>query len=549
MFRCSDDGRQRPGHLRTRVGAWYLSSLVCACSSVSAAGEDVVVNGFGTANVSSLAGSSIEQHPVPRAPVGPDALGAVLVESTAPGIEAQRLSDDVAPHDGVGEQVAQFQLPPPTAGGQAQAAPLPQRIPFQYSVGTESEIFYARDRDLNKSVRDNSLIVRPQVKGFFVYRPTDWLSTTVELILDKDIPVNEQQTIVLPSGEIQVAQRRHPSLLFNQAFVTIKGVTDPFELNFGRRNYEDARHWLYDSSLDIASVAFKRGRLRVEAFVGREVLWDLDLLRAEAKNRINTHFVNAEYRGIEDLTLNAYMIERDDRARLEGRPLMLGLSAVGAPSDRFSYWTQLAVLRGRDQASKQYAAHAVDVGGTYRFPKMPLSPSITLGFAYGSGDDNPNDSKNYEFRQTGLQSNEARFSGVSNFKVYGEALDPELSNLRILTAGIGFRPASNVFVDLVYHRYRLNKLADGIRGSPVTALMNQDDTQLSKKVGSALDVVVGIRNLFGVRRLGVDLRAGLFFPGQAHRIEERSIDPVTGDEKISFRKANKGIGFIAKFWY
>ena len=93
------------------------------------------------------------------------------------------------------------------------------------------------------------------------------------------------------------------------------------------------------------------------------------------------------------------------------------------------------------------------------------------------------------------------------------------------------------------------KLADGIRGSPVTALMNQDDTQLSKKVGSALDVVVGIRNLFGVRRLGVDLRAGLFFPGQAHRIEERSIDPVTGDEKISFRKANKGIGFIAKFWY
>ncbi len=549
MFRCSDDGRQRPGHLRTRFGAWYLSSLVCACGSVSAAEEDVVVNGFDTVNVSSLAGSGIGQHSVPQAPVGPDAPGALLAEPTAPGIEAQRLSDDVAPHDGVGEQVAQFQLPPPTAGGQAPAAPLPQRIPFQYSVGTESEIFYARDRDLNKSVRDNSLIVRPQVKGFFVYRPTDWLSTTVELILDKDIPVNEQQTIVLPSGEIQVAQRRHPSLLFNQAFVTIKGVTDPFELNFGRRNYEDARHWLYDSSLDIASVAFKRGRLRVEAFVGREVLWDLDLLRAEAKNRINTHFVNAEYRGIEDLTLNAYMIERDDRARLEGRPLMLGLSAVGAPSDRFSYWTQLAMLRGRDQASKQYAAHAVDFGGTYRFPKVPLSPSITLGFAYGSGDDNPNDSKNYEFRQTGLQSNEARFSGVSNFKVYGEALDPELSNLRILTAGIGFRPASNVFVDLVYHRYRLNKLADGIRGSPVTALMNQDDTQLSKKVGSALDVVVGIRNLFGVRRLGVDLRAGLFFPGQAHRIEERSVDPVTGDEKISFRKANKGIGFIAKFWY
>jgi alginate production protein len=512
-----------------------LCLLVCACGFASAAGAEFAADEFQAVTLSSpvvvAANESTPDRPVSVA------------------IGGKLSSDETNPYAAGSQQLAQFQLPAPTADGQTPAAPLIQRIPFQYSIGTESEIFYARDRDLNNRVRDNSLIMRPQVKGFFVYRPTDWLSTTVELILDKDIPVNEQQTIVLPSGEVQVAQRRHPSLLFNQAFVTIKGVTDPFELNFGRRNYEDARHWLYDSSLDIASVTFKRGRFRVEAFVGREVLWDMDLLRAETKNRINTHVVNAEYRGIEDLTLSAFMIERDDRARVEGRPLMLGMSAIGAPSDRFSYWTQLAVLRGRDQTSKQYAAHAVDIGGTYRFPTMPLSPSITLGYAYGSGDDNPNDSKNHEFRQTGLQSNEARFSGVSNFKVYGEALDPELSNLRIVTAGIGFRPKSNVFVDLVYHRYRLNKLADSIRGSPVTAVMNQDDTQLSKKVGSALDIVVGIRNLFGVRRLGVDLRAGLFFPGQAHRIEERSIDPLTGDEKISFRKANKGVGFIVKFWY
>ena len=172
-----------------------------------------------------------------------------------------------------------------------------------------------------------------------------------------------------------------------------------------------------------------------------------------------------------------------------------------------------------------------------------------MGYAYGTGDDNPNDSKNHEFRQTGLQSNEARFSGVSNFKVYGEALDPELSNLRILTAGIGFRPASNVFVDLVYHRYRLNRLADGVRGSSLTAQMNQDDTQLSKKVGSGLDIVIGFRNLFGLRRLGLDLRAGLFFPKGAYRIEEKFIDPETGDEKSSFRKPNKGVSFIAKLWY
>ncbi len=34
-------------------------------------------------------------------------------------------------------------------------------------------------------------------------------------------------------------------------------------------------------------------------------------------------------------------------------------------------------------------------------------------------------------------------------------------------------------------------------------------------VGDALDVIFGFRNLFGVRGLGADVRAGWFFPGDA----------------------------------
>jgi alginate production protein len=55
--------------------------------------------------------------------------------------------------------------------------------------------------------------------------------------------------------------------------------------------------------------------------------------------------------------------------------------------------------------------------------------------------------------------------------------------------------------------------------------------------------VVGIRNLFGVRRLGLDLRAGWYFPGKAYRIQEGDPDNPT------FRPANQGIGAIAKIWY
>ena len=79
-------------------------------------------------------------------------------------------------------------------------------------------------------------------------------------------------------------------------------------------------------------------------------------------------------------------------------------------------------------------------------------------------------------------------------------LDPELSNLKIFTAGIGFRPTASMFVDLVYHEYRQNAFATEIRNFGLTAAMNQVATAQSKDVGSELDIILRFRNLFGVGR-------------------------------------------------
>ena len=112
-------------------------------------------------------------------------------------------------------------------------------------------------------------------------------------------------------------------------------------------------------------------------------------------------------------------------------------------------------------------------------------------------------------------------------------LDPELSNLQIYTVAAGFRPAASMFVDLAYHRYRLNAISDSIRGSALTAVMNET----SKDVGEAFDIIVGFRNLFGVRGLGADLRAGWFFPGAAFARDGGVTD------------ADKGFRVAAKFFY
>ena len=267
---------------------------------------------------------------------------------------------------------------------------------------------------------------------------------------------------------------------------------------------------------------------------------DLEAIKEDKPDRINTIMMYTDFRGIEDITLAGYVIRRDDRDRQEGQPLTLGLRALGRPTMNFSFWAEFAYMLGEDELSREFSALAIDFGGTYRFRTLPMSPNFTLGFALATGDENPNDTKNQEFRQTGLQSNEAKFAGVTEFLIYGEALDPELSNLLIFTAGAGFRPIGDISVDFIYHHYRFDEIAGEVRNSGLTAITNQDPAKLSKDVGDAIDVVVGFRSLFGVKRLGMDLRGGIFFPGKAFR---------NANSDGSFRKADTGASVVGKFWW
>jgi alginate production protein len=440
-------------------------------------------------------------------------------------------------------EMAQFELPTPGGAGASPTETLPKRLTYEYNIGTESDLFFRREPDLDRRVEDDSMVLTPEIQGFITYRPTDWFETTTELILEREIAIREKRELILPDGTLQTAQSSSLALLVDQAFIRLKKFTDPLEFTVGRLNFEDDRHWLYDTSLDVIVASLRNSTVRVEATVGRERLVDLDLLGREQKDQFNTYMLYAEYRGIEDIKFAAYTVYRDDRKSIEGRPHLIGIRSVGSPTVNFSYWGDLAYLRGKDEEFRGTSAYAVDVGATYRFLGFPLNPNVTLGFAFATGDRNPDDNRSQEFRQTGFQSNEARIGGIAEFKYYGEALDPELSNLRILTAGIGFRPTVDLSVDLFYHHYRLDEFADQLRDSGITALMNQVEGQRSKSVGSGVDVVVGLRNLFGVRRLGMDVRAGWFFPGKAFLTDDST------DTNTVFRDADRGVSVSFKLWY
>ena len=75
--------------------------------------------------------------------------------------------------------------------------------------------------------------------------------------------------------------------------------------------------------------------------------------------------------------------------------------------------------------------------------------------------------------------------------------------------------------------YRIGREFESLRA--LTAKMNQASTGRSKDVGSELDIILGFRNLFGVRGIGADVKVGWFFPGDAF------------DNPGTTRKSDKGL--------
>ena len=449
---------------------------------------------------------------------------AALPES--PGSE--RSVKEHVPPDMSPRLFAQFQLPPASPEGGPPVLQLQKHLPYQYVFGTDPQWVYRSNADLDKGVRDNLSTVLPSVNGLVTYRPEDWLEATVEVQIEREIVVHEEKVVNLPDGTTQVAEKKRHSILLDQAHLTIREFTAPFSISIGRKGFEDERRSLIDGSMDGVSVLLRQGRFRGEAIVGRMAFWEWEFSprQVQARDKINTFYSFGEYRLSDDAKLAGFAIARNDTAPPvldpnsglllgEGSPKWFGIRVLGAPSAEVSYWAEGSLLSGRDELSTQFKGRAYDIGFTNRLFGLPLNPNFTVGYAFASGDDDPNDNRNTEFRQTGLQSEERRFAGVTQFLVFGEGLQPDLSNIKITTLGVGIRPDPQLSLDLVWHSYRLHK--NGIvRNSALTAEANQVDSHLSRNLGKGVDLILGARNLLGVRRLGLDLRVGIFKPGSAY---------------------------------
>lgn len=258
-----------------------------------------------------------------------------------------------------------------------------------------------------------------------------------------------------------------------------------FAVQVGRQNFDEKREWWWDEDLDALRIYYNADSWRLEVSVAEELAQtstDDDGIDPEQegvlrllgratwdwaeKQRAELFFLyQHDHSGTKS---EGAVVAADRRDESDANLAWIGARALGRwkfrSMGRLHYWLDTALVSGHEKLidfdrldGKQRVVDsverrsvfgwAVDAGVTWQ-TRLPGRPSLTLGYALGSGDGDPHDGRDRSFRQTGLQDNNDRFRGVDSFRYYGELFRPELSNLHILTASVGFPILKHSSVEL-----------------------------------------------------------------------------------------------------
>lgn len=295
------------------------------------------------------------------------------------------------------------------------------------------------------------------------------------------------------------------TLNFNQLWLRFDDSLLPeTDLRLGRWLLRDEREWLIDENVDGVHARFG-DTLKTEVGAGRINYWQRNLLDSHTRgDKTMLLMLFSRYKINPQWRIGGYSFWQYNRAAKGDRQLNMGLRSW-SPQAPVSHWLDIGTVRGQ-KARQALRGYALDGGVTLTFKQIASRPRLTLGYAWGSGDRN-NNNVSRRYRQTGLQGNEARFGGLAKYKIYGDTLDPELSNIHILTAGVGVNIHEHLSLDVSGHYYRQDRLGEQTKNS--TALDAKYDRLTTKKLGSALDIVVGWRATPHVR---IEASAAWFAP-------------------------------------
>jgi len=318
-----------------------------------------------------------------------------------------------------------------------------------------------------------------------------------------------------------------------------------FNVEAGRLDFEDDRRWWWNDDLDALRISYETERSEITLATARELAprrSDQSYVEPDY-DRVLRYVFEASWDWQPNHALELFALYQDDHSKSEvvgqvvsrereddsdANLTWVGLRAAGASATAshgmFGYWVDVAFVRGHERLAefeeislhrsvvdevtrRDVSGWGLDVGGTWMFPGE-AEPRVTLSYAMGSGDDNPENGTDRSFRQTGIHENEGGFGGLELFRPYGELLDPELSNLSIFSGGVGISLFDASSLDLVYHYYRLQEPAESLRDSRLEVELNGEDRSL----GHGVDLILAMEEW---KRMELQLIGSTYKSGSA----------------------------------
>lgn len=326
----------------------------------------------------------------------------------------------------------------------------------------------------------------------------------------------------------------------------------PLSIQLGRIALIERRSWWWDDDLDAVRVVYALDNWKLETGLARELMRvssDAHEIDPEQK-AVKRWFGHLNVRPAPRHNLDFFWLMTDDDSRApapgslfnegeedasDGRLRWFGMRTSGEvrfeSKHRWTYRADLAVVRGREFVTgfattpegllsagattrRSVRGFGWDLGTQWVLPGS-LRPTFSLGLAQGSGAPGTA-ALDHSFRQTGLHENKGRVGGVKRMRYYGELLDPELSNLRIASAGFGLRLLANTSVEVVVHKYRQQFADTRIANSR----LSQDPAGLSRDIGHEIDVLLASREW---RQFEFTLNFSSFHPGEAFAANRRTV--------------------------
>ncbi len=304
----------------------------------------------------------------------------------------------------------------------------------------------------------------------------------------------------------------------------------PLSAKIGRMSVRDKRTWWYDNQLDMLKLFYNTtlfswdlsagGRLSDEhANAGDQ------RVSSKGSKYLIAHLDYHYYYNHHFESFATYEDNGQDKNEIENMNIYsklswLGFRALGEFNKKFHYWVDMAYVNGKTQ-SLQYesddnniptpagikdiavSGFGFDTGGIYKSDYFGFG----FGYAYGSGDSNDKSSQNI-FLQPNISNNKTTMIGTTRYRYYGEMLDPQLSNINIISLYAGLHLYDNLWLEGNYHKYTQQVASSQLRASNLPIQTNGTN----KDIGQEVDFILGGK--FKNRTEGQLILSG-FFRGDA----------------------------------